>query len=126
MENLLQTFKSTCLILISGFFIGALTERLAVKGYFRIVINAKNWNTLVKFVTSLVVTYVLLDTDNNTIIVDDEIDFWGNYKTTSLFFFYIIRVALFAFGAHFGSAIQPIGLTGGKFYEKMIRKAFWC
>jgi len=114
MENFLQTFKSTCLILISGFFIGALSERLAVKSYFRIVINAKNWNTLVKFVTSLVVTYVLLDTDNTTITVDDEIDLWGNYTTTSLLFFYIIiRVALFAFGAHFGSAIQPIGLTGG-------------
>jgi len=132
---IIVAFKSL-ILLISGFLCGAISERLAVRNSLKFIISARNWNFAVKLlVSALVVAY--FESSSSRKLYDDEfalsnilggggfIDEKSAVDLESLSKF-IARLLIFTFATRFGSALQAIGLTGGKlnnFREKSMNSA---
>lgn len=126
-EKALATIMVMTNIIISivlGFLCGLGSERIAMKKMLRHVISASNWNVTVKLVVSVLVVQFLQsllckETEYEESIlpasvlnhecfleVDGTID-------VGLLLQFMVRVISFSLGARFGSALQPVGLTGG-------------
>lgn len=114
-----MAIAAAVLSLITGFICGVITERVAIKNFMSHVFSASNWNLTVKLmVSTLIVRFLLSFTcietdwarpfgDQCFISPSGKIDEWTVLK----FFVQLISLTV---GARFGSALQPIGLTGGK------------
>ena len=106
--------------LIFGFLGGVGTERIALKNSISNILSPNDWNMAVKLLLSICMVHFIFSfscaSNYQTLNIFAEnscfIEASGAFDWFTLMSF-LTKIISITFGARYGSALQPVGLTGG-------------